>query len=62
MNIGTPKTNKCGKTKLIQNLFSLNQKLQTDCHFKNSLNIYTKMNLSTEIKGTIIADFNGYLN
>lgn len=42
LNIGTPKTHKCGKTKLLSHMFSLNKKNLQSSNFKNTRNFYTQ--------------------
>jgi hypothetical protein len=61
LNIGSPKTSKCGKTKLLSSLFSLEKKNPHETHFNNVLNFYTQFALGFS-RNTILADFNGFID
>jgi hypothetical protein len=58
LNIGTPNTEKCGKTSLITKLFSIKEEFIGEAHLSNILNIYTKIKLN-KMGNFILADFNG---
>ncbi len=58
LNIGTPKTSKCGKTTLINKIMSIDERLRYDPNFSSVLTLTKKMNFSKQ-KNTILADFNG---
>lgn len=58
LNIGTPKTAKCGKTTLINKLMSIDEKLRYDPNFTSVLTLTKKINFSKQ-KNVMLADFNG---
>ncbi len=61
LNIGSPQTSKCGKTKLLTSIFSLDRNNSHQTLFSNVLSFYTKFAFGFNNKA-ILADFNGVID
>lgn len=58
LNLGTPKTSKCGKSFLVNKLISNEEKLRFDPVFSSVLTLTKKINFSKETS-VMLADYNG---